>query len=221
MVSSASIACGAHAGNPVVMEETARRAADHGVAIGAHPSYPDREGFGRRDLGMPLSDVADSFRAQVDLMMECAARAGTFVSYVKPHGALYNRAMRDPELANALVEAMQSLALLALPGSALYEAAGRRGLTAAREAFMDRAYMRDGTLVPRNMAGAVIDDADEAARRALRIATEKSVESLDGAVVRIEADSLCVHSDSRNSLAIVTAARAALEGAGFIIRSFT
>ena len=203
------------------MQETARRAAAHGVAIGAHPSYPDREGFGRRDLDMPLSDVANSFREQIDLMMECAARAGTVVSYVKPHGALYNRAMRDPDLANALVEAMQSFALLALPDSALSKEAGRRGLTVAREAFMDRAYMRDGTLVPRSMAGAVIHDADEAARRALAIAAEKSVESIDGEVIRIEADSLCVHSDSRNSLAIVTAARAALERAGFTIGSFT
>jgi UPF0271 protein len=202
------------------MEETSRRAADRGVVIGAHPSYPDRQGFGRRDLDMPLQEIADSFRAQVELMMESAARAGSIVSYVKPHGALYNRAMRDAELANALVEVIPPLVILALPASALSRAAQQRGMMVAREAFMDRAYSNDGTLVPRAVAGAVIHDVDTAAARALRIATERTVTTIDGIETDIEADSLCVHSDSRNAASIVTAARAALENAGFTIRSF-
>lgn len=224
LVSSASIACGAHAGNRDVMEGTARRAAALGVAIGAHPSYPDRDGFGRRVLDIPLAAVASSLRSQLDMMLGCAARAGTTVRYVKPHGALYNRAMTNEELAEALVECVRSadanLTILALPGSALAEAARASSMRLAREAFIDRAYASDGTLVPRSDTGAMIGDTVVAASRAVRIARDHSVESIDGTVVRVDADSLCIHGDNPRALSLLAATRTALEQIGFRVAPF-
>ena len=224
LVSSASIACGAHAGSPAVMEETARRAAALGVAIGAHPSYPDRDGFGRRVLDLPIPAVAESVKSQIELMFECAARAGTAVRYVKPHGALYNRAMADRELADALAECVRSvdpgLAILALPESAMAAAARVSSVRLAREAFIDRAYTSDGLLVPRTEPGAVIDDVAVAASRAARIARESEVRCIDGIVIAIDADSLCVHGDNPLALPLLEAAREALEGTGMTIAAF-
>ena len=224
LVSSASIACGAHAGNRDVMEGTARRAAALGVTIGAHPSYPDRAGFGRSVLDIPLAALVSSVRGQIDLMLDCAAGAGTTVRYVKPHGALYNRAMTDHELAEALVECVRSadssLAILALPDSAMAAAARASQIRLAREAFIDRAYASDGTLVPRGDAGAIIEDAAVAASRAARIARDHSVESIDGTVVRVDADSLCIHGDNPRAVPVLEATRAALEKIGIRIAPF-
>ena len=224
VVSSASIACGAHAGNADVMEHTARLAKARGVTIGAHPSYPDREGFGRRDLDVPLVELIASVRAQILLLEECCDRAGTSVRYIKPHGALYNRAVRDSELADALAECFRSidphLSVLTLPGSTLASASRTAGLRVAREAFIDRSYLSNGTLVPRSQDGAVIHDADEAAGRAVDIALRQSVAAIDGSAIGIDAQSLCVHGDSRNALSIVRLSRAALERAGLAIRPF-
>lgn len=224
LVSSASIACGAHAGGRDVMEETARRAAARGVAIGAHPSYPDRDGFGRRVPGIPLPAVISSVLGQIELMLDCAARAGTTLRYVKPHGALYNRATTDRVLAEALAECIRSadssLAILALPGGAMAAAAHASSMRLAREAFLDRAYMSDGTLVPRSEAGAVIGDAEAAATRAARIARDHSVECIDGTVIGVDADSLCVHGDNSRALPLLTAAREALGRVGIRIAPF-
>lgn len=224
LVSSASIACGAHAGSREVMEETARRAAALGVTIGAHPSYPDRDGFGRRVLDIPLQAMASSVRSQIELMLDCAARAGTTVRYVKPHGALYNRAMTDRELAEALAECIRSadssLAILALPGGALAAAARASAMRLAREAFIDRAYMNDGTLVPRSEAGAVIEDTAAAASRAARIARDHSVECIDGTVIGVDADSLCIHGDNPRAVSLLTSARDSLEQIGIRIAPF-
>jgi UPF0271 protein len=157
-------------------------------------------------------------------MLECAARAGTAVRYVKPHGALYNRAMADRELADALSECIRSvdpaLVVLALPDSAMAAAARASSMRLAREAFIDRAYTRDGMLVPRSEPGAVIEDTAVAASRAARIARDRSVESVDGIVIGIDADSLCVHGDNPRSLPVLEAARAALQQIGFRIAPF-
>ena len=224
IVSSASIACGEHAGSRAVMTETARRAAASGVAVGAHPSYPDREEFGRRELGLSADEITRSLLAQVGLMAECCRNAGAELRYVKLHGALYNRAMSDGQLAESIVDAISrdhsDLAILSLPGSALGESARRRGLRSAREAFIDRAYTSDGSLVPRTIEGAVIHDIDAAVARVLQIVTEQSVTSIDGAEIPVEADSLCVHSDSRNAFAMMSAVRSALLANGFTVQAF-
>ena len=224
VVSSTSIACGAHAGNHRVMEETSRRAAGFGVTIGAHPSYPDREGFGRRVIEMPVAAVIESVRAQVGLLLECAARAGAAVRYVKPHGALYNRAMTDQDLATALVDCVKSvdptLPILALPGSAMADAAASASMRVAREAFIDRAYTKDGTLVARAEPGSTIEDDEIAASRAIMLARDGLVTCMDGTVIEVHADSLCTHGDNPHALQLVTATRAALEQSGIRIAPF-
>ncbi len=224
VVSSASIACGGHAGNAEVMEETVRRAAARGVAIGAHPSYPDREGFGRRETALGIPEIAHEVRAQVDLMLGCATQAGGGVAYVKLHGALYNRAMKDGELAAAIVECVaeadSSLVLLGLPDSELERASDRAGVRFAREGFIDRAYTSDGYLVPRTSDGAVITDAAHASWRAVGMARDKTVDTIDGTRITVRVDSLCVHGDSENAIELVTAARNAITKAGFIIAPF-
>ena len=224
VVSSASIACGGHAGSLEVMEETARRASDHGVAVGAHPSYPDREGFGRRETAMRLPDIAMSVKQQLETLLDRAAKAGAPVRYLKPHGALYNRAMKDDELAGVLVQVVAAtdpaLVLLALPDRALARAAAAAGLRVAREAFIDRAYSRDGSLVPRSIEGAIITDVEHASERALTMAREGTVETIDGTTLTFRPDSMCVHSDSVNALALVKAVRTGLTRAGFSITSF-
>ncbi len=207
------------------MRATVAAAYERGVTIGAHPSYPDREGFGRRELDLPIESILVSVEAQIELLAECCAVEGARLSYVKAHGALYNRAARDRETAKLLAECVArfdaSLVMLALAGSELEMESKQRGLTVAREAFVDRAYMRDGTLVPRDRAGAVIDDIEVAAERAVKMVREKRIATIDGNMLDIDADSLCVHSDSRNALATVRAARLMLEESGFIIRPFT
>ena len=224
VVSSASIACGGHAGSADVMERTAREAMERGVAIGAHPSFPDREGFGRRQVSLGLDAIAASVRDQIDMLAECCLRAGAPVRYVKLHGALYNRAATDPALALVLAECIKGidagLVVLTLPASAIERASRAAALTTAREGFIDRAYMRDGTLAPRERDGAVLHDAESLAARAVTIALGKNVETIDGGSIEIDAQSLCVHGDSRNALGIVRLARARLEASGFSVRPF-
>jgi Uncharacterized proteins, homologs of lactam utilization protein B len=224
VVSSANIACGVHAGSPEVMEMTVKAAIARGVAIGAHPSYPDREGFGRRELGLSIDEVIDSMRDQIGALAKCCNALGARLSYVKPHGALYNRASGDVELAKAIASCVAdidpALTVLALSGSALEHESRNAGLKVAREAFMDRAYKSDGMLVPREQEGAVIADAATAADRASSIAINHKIEAIDGKVVSAWADSLCVHGDSPNAIDIVRAARKKLEGLGLTIEPF-
>ncbi|HWG34873.1 MAG TPA: 5-oxoprolinase subunit PxpA [Gemmatimonadaceae bacterium] len=223
-VTSASIACGFHAGDPVVMRETVTNAAAHGVTIGAHPGYPDLVGFGRRDLAVTPSEVEAMVVYQIGALQAVCVAAGTHLRFVKPHGSLYNRAARDPATADAIARAVRSvdssLILLGLAGSALIEAAARVGIRSVSEAFVDRAYRRDGTLVPRTEAGAVLEGAGAVAERALRMVQTGTVLSADGAVVSIRAESLCTHGDGPDAVAIVRAVRTRLEQAGVSVASF-
>jgi len=224
LVSSASIACGAHAGTREVMERTAAAARDRGVSIGAHPGYPDRHGFGRRETGLTIEQIMDSVRLQLLLLAECCERQSAHVSYVKPHGALYNRAARDEHLAGTLAECVAAidrrLVILAPAGSAMEKRAREAGLTVAREAFIDRAYLADGSLVSRDQQDAVLHDADAAASLAVTMAREGIVPAVDGSRVHVMPQSLCVHSDSPNVIQIVRLARQSLEAAGIAIRPF-
>lgn len=224
VVSSASIACGAHAGSREVMEMTVNAALERGVTIGAHPSYPDREGFGRRETGIPVDEIIDSVREQIILLEQICAGAGAKLAYVKPHGALYNRAARDTELAQALAQCVVAtnprLAVLALSGSMLESESRAAGLSVAREAFIDRAYMADGTLMPRDKFGAVINDVSIAGARAVELAKYGAIRAFDGKRVFVPADSLCVHGDSTNAIEIVSTARRRLEEIGITIGPF-
>jgi len=206
------------------MRKTIALSHERGVSIGAHPSYPDRPGFGRREIGLPMDAILVSFAEQVKAMMECCELEGARLRYVKPHGALYNRAARDDELAYSIVGIIlsfdSSLMLLGLSGSVMETLSLRRGLSFAREAFIDRAYMADGSLVPRTENGAVVDDPQVAANRAVEIVTRKELTAIDGTRVALPADSLCVHGDSRNAIETVTIARAALEKSGYSIAPF-
>ena len=224
LISSASIACGFHAGDPGRMREAAALAARHSVVVGAHPGYPDLLGFGRRDLAASAREVADYVAYQVGAMMACARAAGTRVGYVKPHGALYNRAARDPEIAAAVAAGVQAadpaLALLGLAGSALTACARATGLRAVPEAFLDRGYQRDGSLAPRGAAGALLEDPGAAADRAVRLVHEGTVDAVDGTALRVEAESLCVHGDGARAVLVLRAVRARLTAEGIAVAPF-
>jgi len=224
LVSSASIACGAHAGDPLVMRATVRAARARGIVVGAHPGYPDLAGFGRRELGLGAEAIAAQVAAQVGALLGIARLEGATVRYVKAHGALYNRAARDVEAARAIVAAIRgvdaSLVLLALAGSEMIRAAEAAGTIAAREAFVDRAYRADGTLLPRSEPGAVLDEPVRVADRALRLVEDGRVETADGRTIRVRAYSLCVHGDSPDAPRLVAAVRERLERAGIGIAPF-
>lgn len=225
LVTSASIACGFHAGDPVVMRETVRLALANGVAIGAHPGYPDLVGFGRRELSASADEVEALVVYQIGALMAVCKAAGVNLSYVKPHGALYNRAARDESIADAIARAVKSvdasLALLALAGSAMIAAADRAGIRAVSEVFVDRAYRSDGTLVPRTEDGAVLTDIDDIATRALRMVEQGVVRAIDGTDISVRAESMCTHGDGPNAVAIVRAVRTRLGQAGVRVASFT
>ncbi|MEO5588730.1 MAG: 5-oxoprolinase subunit PxpA [Gemmatimonadaceae bacterium] len=224
IVTSANIACGAHAGSKEVMRSTIRAAMSRDVCIGAHPGYDDRSGFGRRETNAPLSAVRESLASQLESMAECCAAEGAALRYVKPHGALYNRAAVDPQMAELIVTTVSafdaSLWLLALAGSAMERAALQHDVNVAREAFIDRAYMADGTLVPRTMDGATLTDPDVAAARAVRFAREARVLTIDNEDIEVHAESLCVHGDGATARQTVDRARAELRRAGIALRTF-
>ena len=217
LVTSASIACGFHAGDATTMRATCALAAARGVRIGAHVSYDDREGFGRRELEQPVARIADEVAYQLGALAACAALESAAVRYVKPHGALYGRANRDAELAGRLIATLAAidprLAVMTPPGSELARAAAAAGLAVIAEGFADRGYARDGSLRARGEPGAVLD-AEAAAAQAVALATTGCVTAEDGTEIAIGPDSLCVHSDSPGALAIAAAVRAALAGAG-------
>ena len=224
VVTSANVACGFHAGDPQIMRRTVEVAAERGVALGAHVSFPDRHGFGRRDLDVRPADVTDDVLYQIGALDGFARAAGRRVSYVKPHGALYNRMMVDEDLASAVVDALagfdRSLLLLALPGSAAATVAQRAGITAVSEGFADRAYTPSGQLVPRAQAGAVLSDPQEVASRAVRMAVSQTVTAIDGSEVALPVKSLCVHGDTPGAVALARAVRDALETASVHIGAF-
>jgi len=225
VVTSANIACGFHAGDPVVMRQTVMQAARRGVAVGAHPGYPDLVGFGRRELAASPEEIEAMVVYQVGALHAVCAAAGTRLRYVKPHGALYNRAVHDVAAADAIARAIRSvdasLALLALAGSEMLAAATRAGVRGVSEAFVDRAYRDDGALVPRSARGAVLTDSREIAERALRMVQTGTVRSIDGRDIAVRAESLCTHGDGANALAIVRTVRERLEQSGVRIAPFT
>ncbi len=217
VVTSVNVACGYHAGDPSTMMATVRAAASRGVAIGAHPSYPDLAGFGRRSMRMDPRDVETAMLYQIGALQAIARAEGAQVRHVKPHGALYNDAADDVALARAIVSAVAragELRLYALAGSTLLEVAREAGVPVAAEAFCDRAYDARGRLRPRGDRGAVIDDPQTAAAQAVEIASSGRARADDGSHVGIAADTLCVHGDTPGSVAIARAVRAALERAG-------
>lgn len=217
-VTSVNIACGLHAGSPLVMQETLALARSAGVAIGAHPSFLDREGFGRREQQAPPAEVEALVLYQVGALAALARAAGLALCHVKPHGALYNMAAGDGALAAAIVRAVRSfdprLAVVGLAGSALMTAATDAGLTALAEGFADRAYRPDGTLAPRTVAGAVVSDPDVVSARAVRLATRGEVEAVDGSRLTLQVDTICVHGDTPGAAGLARAVRVALERAG-------
>ena len=222
-ITSANVACGFHAGGPGVMRATVALALEHGVAVGAHPGFPDLEGFGRRELQVSPRDVEDFVVYQVGALAAIAAAQGVRLQHVKPHGALFNMAVRDAALADAIARAVvlidRSMILFGLPDSELVAAGARAGLRTACEAFADRAYAPDGTLVSRQQPGSVIHDADTVARRVVRMVREQAVDAIDGSRVALTVDTICVHSDTPGAAELAARIRAALTEAGIEVKA--
>ena len=217
-LTSANVACGLHAGGPLVMDRTVALALARGVRVGAHPGYADRESFGRTEVALPLEEVRALVLYQVSALDGFVRARGGKLAHVKAHGALYNRAARDPALASAIAEAVRAyrgdLILVGLAGSAQLRAARSIGLRAAGEAFADRRYLPDGSLMPRSQPGSVLHDPSEAAAQAARIAQEGCAIASDGSRVRIDAETICLHGDTAGAVAMAQAVRRRLEEAG-------
>lgn len=216
-VTSINAACGFHAGDPSVMERTVQLAREHGVSVGAHPGYPDLQGFGRRKLAMKPEEARTAVMYQIGALQAFLTAAGMRMQHVKLHGALYNAAAEDEDLARAVCDGIRrvnpELIFLGLSGSRMLKAAGEAGLRTAGEVFADRAYEDDGTLVPRNREGAVLQDAETAAARCIRMIREGVVESIHGKLIPVQADSICVHGDHAAALAFARTIRKRLEEA--------
>ena len=224
IVTSANVACGFHAGDASIMRRVCAAAVDRGVAIGAQVGYRDLAGFGRRAIAMEPGELTDEVLYQLGALDGMARVEGGRVSYLKPHGALYNTIVTDPEQAAAVVEAVcrydPTLPVLGLPGSEFLRQAVAAGLTAVPEAFADRGYTSGGHLVSRRLPGAVLHDPDVVAERCVRIATQGTVEAQDGSTVPLVARSICVHGDTPGAVAIARRVRAALADAGVPVRPF-
>ncbi|HWD61334.1 MAG TPA: 5-oxoprolinase subunit PxpA [Humibacter sp.] len=224
LVSSANVACGFHGGDPATMIATCRAARDRGVVIGAHVSYRDLAGFGRRYVDASEAEVHADVLYQLSAIAGVAASVGSEVRYLKPHGALYNRIVTDPVHAVAVADAVAAfpanLPVLGLPGSTIERACRMRDVPFVREAFIDRAYLADGSLVPRSRAGAVLGAGDGVAERAVRMVVDGVVETIDGETIELDATSLCVHGDSPDAVAMASAVRRALQEAGVRVEAF-
>jgi len=222
LVSSANVACGGHAGDEASMRATVQLARRHGVAVGAHPSYPDRAGFGRERLARAPTEVRADVVGQVRALLAVCREEGVPLVHVKPHGALYNAAAGDADLARAIAEAVRQvdpgLVVVCLAGSPMLGWVRGMGLSCAEEAFADRGYTARGTLVPRGEPGALLVDPATVAERASRLARERSVLSADGRVVPVAADTLCVHGDTPGAAALARAVRERLREDGVSVR---
>lgn len=222
-VSSANIACGFHAGDPVVMGKTVSLCKAAGVRVGAHPGFPDLMGFGRRNMSLSFDEAKAYVLCQLGALDAFCRAQGVKMQHVKPHGALYNMAAKDETLSRAICEAVRDfdreLIVLGLAGSALVSTARELGLRAASEVFADRACEPDGTLVARSKPGAMITDEDEAIRRVLRMVTEHRVEAVTGEDIAIAPDSICVHGDGEKALLFVQKIRAALAADGIEVKA--
>ena len=221
LISSANIACGAHAGDAGSMRETIVLARAHGVAIGAHPSFPDREHFGRREMQLTPAELHECIVEQVRVLADIAASEGSRLHHVKPHGALYNMAARDRELAETVVRAVHSvdptLMLFGLAGSVLLTVADRVGLRSVSEVFADRAYLPDGSLLPRDRPGSVIHSAAAVAVRAVGMARDATVTAVDDSRVSVRADTICIHGDTPGAAALALRVREGLAEAGITV----
>ena len=215
-ITSANIACGFHAGDPNWMRRTVKLAEAHGVAIGAHSSFPDLAGFGRRNMSVSPAEAKNDTIYQIGAL--AAFTSARKLQHVKPHGAMYNMAVKDEELARAICESVlevdPEIILIVLAGSQWVDIARDMGLRVAREAFADRAVNADGTLVPRSKPGSVIEDVDDVASRCVKMVTEGKVTAITGEEVALSADTLCLHSDTPNSIQLASLIRSALEARG-------
>jgi UPF0271 protein len=217
-VSSANIACGAHAGSPAIMRQTLRMARERGVSCGAHPGFADPANFGRRELPIDPAGAADLVLTQIGTLDAIARSEGVRLRHVKAHGALYNMAARDRALADAVASAVagfdRSLVFFGLAGSPMLEAGRAAGLTVAAEGFADRAYEPDASLTPRSVEGAVIHDAREVVARAVRMVRDSRVVARDGATIELHVDTICVHGDTPGAAVLARALREGLTAAG-------
>jgi UPF0271 protein len=222
-ITSANIAAGFHGGDPSVLRETIRQAKTHGVAVGAHPGFPDLVGFGRRELNVTPKEAEDFVLYQVAAVAGVAAAEGVALQHVKPHGALFNMAVRSTELSAAIARAVaavnRSLILFGLPGSEILNAGRAAGLRVAAEVFADRAYEPDGSLASRRKPGSVIHDPDAVVARAVRMVKDRVVVATDGSVVHLDADTMCVHGDTPGSDDLAAKIRAGLEAAGVTVKA--
>ncbi|MDZ7802220.1 MAG: 5-oxoprolinase subunit PxpA [Trueperaceae bacterium] len=225
-LSSVNVACGFHAGDPATMLRTVRLAREHGVAIGAHPGYPDLVGFGRRDMAVDPEQVHADVLYQLGALSGILRAEGLALHHVKPHGALHHRVTQDEAAADAVARAIRDVSadvpfvVLGGPGgTVMQQAAQAHGLRTIREAFPDRAYLASGTLAPRTMPGALVHDPDEVAARAVAMVTRGEVPAVDGGSTRVEAETLCIHGDGPRAPDIAAAVREALEGAGVEVRA--
>ena len=223
LISSASIACGGHAGDAASMATTIALCLQHGVAVGAHPSYEDRANFGRRELDVPPADLRDSISRQLDAFAMACAELGAHMHHVKPHGALYNVAARDQAVADVVATAVRdfdsALIVYALSGSALAEAATRLGVRVAHEAFAERAYDANGRLAPRGTPGAVIEGIPAALAQVRQLLRQGVVIARDGSRVRLRADTLCLHGDRADAVEFARALHSLLSGEGVQMRA--
>ena len=224
-ISSANVACGFHASDPLVMMKTVALAKQHGVSVGAHPGYPDLVGFGRRNMTVSPAELKAMVQYQIGALQAFCKAQGVVLQHVKPHGAMYNMAAKDRKLADAICEAIgevdSSLILLGLSGSRMLEAAKETGLPWASEVFADRAYEEDGSLTPRALPGSVITDEEEAIARVLQMVQNGTVTSRSGKTIPIQADSICLHGDGVKAVEFAKRIRAELTAAGVEIVPLT
>jgi len=224
LVSSANIACGAHAGDPTVMQRTIANAIAGGASLGAHPGYPDIQGFGRRSMAMSESEAYGWVLYQIGALQAFARAAGSALRHVKPHGALYNDAAKNPALARGIARAVRAaggdLCLVGLPDCEMERAAKAVGIAYAREFFADRAYEDDGSLVPRSREGAVLHDEELCVRRVLRLIAEGRVETMSGKIIPISAETICLHGDNEKAVVFARLLAQALKDKGVEIRPF-
>jgi UPF0271 protein len=222
-ITSANVAAGFHAGDPSVLRDTIRSAKAHSVAVGAHPGFPDLVGFGRRELNVTPKEAEDMVLYQVAAVAGVAAAEGVRIQHVKPHGALFNMAVRNVDLASAIARAVaafdRTLILFGLPGSEILAAGKAEGIRVAAEVFADRAYEPDGSLASRRKPGAVIHDPDAVVARAVRMVKDRTVVAIDGSVVPLEADTICVHGDTPGSDRLAARIRAGLDAAGVTVKA--
>lgn len=220
-VSSANVACGFHAGDPQIMRKTVALCKKSGVAVGAHVAYPDLQGFGRRNMACSPEEVYTDCLYQIGALQAFCAAEGLALQHVKPHGALYNQAAKDRALADAIAAAVKDagpgVILMGLPNTESEKAARAAGVAFASEGFADRAYMKDGSLMPRSQAGSVIHDVAFVAQRVVQMVTKGTVVAGDGAAIAFKPDTICLHGDTKEAVAMAAAVRKALEAAGVVI----